>query len=263
MTVWDGSLLLAFILCHRPALVRGKRVLELGAGTGLLGIVCARLGAVSPLSISPSLSHLSRSRPPFRSLPCSTLLTDLSADSGQELVVMTDLTSDGGLGACPVATRFADAIQRNCPGRPACFAPLAWGAAGAARVLRQELQGRPPDVVLCADLVYDPGAAAPLLETLATCGARPPAQLPLQPRPLARHGPCADALVTRRAGSWARRRARSSCRARTSLRPPSASLRSLRGCSKSKGSKRSWERTLALWKRRAPAPDRQRAAAAD
>jgi predicted nicotinamide N-methyase len=71
VTVWDGSLLLAFILCHRPALVRGKRVLELGAGTGLLGIVCARLGAVSPLSISPSLSP-SLSLPP--SLSFSSLL---------------------------------------------------------------------------------------------------------------------------------------------------------------------------------------------
>ena len=41
--IWPGGELLASFLT--PALVRGRRVLELGCGTGLPGIVAARLGA--------------------------------------------------------------------------------------------------------------------------------------------------------------------------------------------------------------------------
>ena len=44
-TVWDGGLLLADYLQACPTVVRGKNVLELGAGVGLVGLTAAALGA--------------------------------------------------------------------------------------------------------------------------------------------------------------------------------------------------------------------------
>ena len=46
LRTWEASLHLGQYLCANPSLVRNKQVLELGAGTGYLGILCAKhLGA--------------------------------------------------------------------------------------------------------------------------------------------------------------------------------------------------------------------------
>ncbi|OAA65825.1 FAM86A protein [Niveomyces insectorum RCEF 264] len=46
LRTWEASMHLGVYLCRDPALVRGKRVLELGAGTGYVSILCAKyLGA--------------------------------------------------------------------------------------------------------------------------------------------------------------------------------------------------------------------------
>lgn len=45
VNVWDGALLLAHYLDQQPLLVRNKRVLEVGAGCGLVGMAAGVLGA--------------------------------------------------------------------------------------------------------------------------------------------------------------------------------------------------------------------------
>ncbi|KAL2016071.1 hypothetical protein VTK56DRAFT_4309 [Thermocarpiscus australiensis] len=46
LRTWEASLHLGQYLCVKPSLVNGKRVLELGAGTGYLAVLCAKyLGA--------------------------------------------------------------------------------------------------------------------------------------------------------------------------------------------------------------------------
>jgi hypothetical protein len=43
--VWPASVALARLLAHCPSLVRGKRVLEIGAGLGLVGVAAMGAGA--------------------------------------------------------------------------------------------------------------------------------------------------------------------------------------------------------------------------
>ncbi|CAM9270371.1 unnamed protein product, partial [Ectocarpus fasciculatus] len=45
LNTWDGAVVLAKYLEANPHIVAGKRVLELGSGTGLAGIAAAMLGA--------------------------------------------------------------------------------------------------------------------------------------------------------------------------------------------------------------------------
>ncbi|XP_005111925.1 protein N-lysine methyltransferase METTL21A isoform X2 [Aplysia californica] len=58
--VWDSAVVLAEYMHTHPQLVRGKGVLELGAGTGLAGLVAASLGAeVVVTEREEAMNHLS------------------------------------------------------------------------------------------------------------------------------------------------------------------------------------------------------------
>lgn len=45
VNTWDGAIVLAKFFENNPDIVRGKRILELGAGTGVAGLSTALLGA--------------------------------------------------------------------------------------------------------------------------------------------------------------------------------------------------------------------------
>jgi predicted nicotinamide N-methyase len=47
---WSGGLVLARYICDRPETVRGRRVLDLGAGGGIVAIAAARTGAAHVLA---------------------------------------------------------------------------------------------------------------------------------------------------------------------------------------------------------------------
>src|ERR1700759_858210 len=47
---WAGGQALARYVLDNPAIVRGRRVLDIGSGSGLVGIAAARAGAASVLA---------------------------------------------------------------------------------------------------------------------------------------------------------------------------------------------------------------------
>lgn len=78
--LWPTALVLARYLCENPSLVAGQRVIELGAGSGAVGLVCAALGATSvtltdvpealPL-IESNVAHNPRLASRVRAAPCT------------------------------------------------------------------------------------------------------------------------------------------------------------------------------------------------
>lgn len=59
--LWPAAVGLGHALCARPELVRGKRVLELGAGVGLGSLVAKKLGAdVTASDMHPDMATLCR-----------------------------------------------------------------------------------------------------------------------------------------------------------------------------------------------------------
>ena len=134
--IWPGGELLASFLT--PALVRGRRVLELGCGTGIAGLAAADLGAAE------------------------IVLTDAEIDGAvanaarhSAEIVLTDAEIDGAV---------ANAARH---GTEIAVRTLAWGDAAALAALRP-----PFDLVLAADVVYpaSDGAIGPLLATLSGAG---------------------------------------------------------------------------------------------
>ena len=71
--VWASAHILAEHIATCPELVRGRRVLELGSGCGLTGILAAKLGAAQVLAYPPSFVHAC----PFTSWRASTSVTKL------------------------------------------------------------------------------------------------------------------------------------------------------------------------------------------
>ncbi|CAN0394286.1 unnamed protein product, partial [Ectocarpus sp. 12 AP-2014] len=56
--MWPAAIILSRLLCRNPSLVRGRRVLEIGAGLGLAGLVAARIQQVPSSSSNASLAGL-------------------------------------------------------------------------------------------------------------------------------------------------------------------------------------------------------------
>lgn len=100
--VWEAAVHLSAYLVDRSVVLKGQRVIELGAGTGLLGIFAARLGAVVTLTdlpvVLPSLaSNVSANSPPAgwssppSVLPLSWGVDQLDFPSDWDLVLGSDV----------------------------------------------------------------------------------------------------------------------------------------------------------------------------
>ncbi|CAM9875264.1 unnamed protein product, partial [Ectocarpus sp. 6 AP-2014] len=56
--MWPAAIILSRLLCQNPSLVRGRRVLEIGAGLGLAGLVAARIQQAPSSASNASLEGL-------------------------------------------------------------------------------------------------------------------------------------------------------------------------------------------------------------
>ncbi|KAL3422574.1 hypothetical protein PVAG01_06730 [Phlyctema vagabunda] len=149
LRTWEASLHLGNYLAWHPALIQGRSILELGAGTGYLSILCAKYlgahavlatdgsdGVVSSLATNIGLNDLessarsSQSQAPFPSFPFSSLSQIISvrdliwgdallgtddpvvrAGTDIDMVLGADVTYDDSAHE-PLATTFNELLDR-------------------------------------------------------------------------------------------------------------------------------------------------------
>ncbi|KAJ3184256.1 Methyltransferase-like protein 21D [Geranomyces variabilis] len=138
-TVWDSALCLAKYIEKRakrePHILHGARVIEIGSGTGLVGLVFAALGGGSSESVT------------LTDTPNALRLLRRNVDH------MAKVLKDQGL-ALPALSSAA----------------LTWGSENDATALRSS-DPQPPTHVLVSDCLYVPSLYSALLGTLdAVCG---------------------------------------------------------------------------------------------
>ncbi|TQV95374.1 Methyltransferase-16 [Cordyceps javanica] len=155
LRTWEAALHLGQYLCERPAIVRGRRVLELGAGTGYLSILCARHLRSAHVVASDGSDDV------LANLPDSLLLNGLPQQQRQE--------EEAGASSSPSSSSRPNITPME----------LEWGhttlAAAAARGQDQDQdQDVDVDVVLGADITYDGSVIPALTATLRALFARHP-----------------------------------------------------------------------------------------
>ena len=149
--VWPGAAALAQALAPGGAFggaVRGKRVLELGAGGGLPGLVCAAAGAAHVV-----LSDLPEALPRLRRGIRQNNLAN---------VVVKALDWRSGVCHPLFADHNVEGLVTEYLGSTLPGVSRSWDA-------KRWLDHEPFDVVLCCDGVYRESLAAPLLTTLKRC----------------------------------------------------------------------------------------------
>jgi predicted nicotinamide N-methyase len=107
---WGGGLALARHFLDRPETVRGRRVLDLGAGSGLVAIAAAKAGARAAIAsdVDPNAIAALRLNAAANAVAIEAALGDLTGGSPPpvDLVAVGDLFYDGDLAPC--VTAFLD-----------------------------------------------------------------------------------------------------------------------------------------------------------
>jgi predicted nicotinamide N-methyase len=107
---WGGGLALARHFLDRPEIVAGRRVLDLGAGSGLVAIAAAKAGASAVIAsdIDPCAIAALRLNAAANAVAIEAALGDLTAGPPPpvDLVAVGDLFYDGDLAGC--VTAFLD-----------------------------------------------------------------------------------------------------------------------------------------------------------
>ncbi|CAI5477395.1 unnamed protein product [Closterium sp. Yama58-4] len=152
---WPSAVVLAEYLWQQREVIKGKRVIELGAGTGLCGILCAKLGAQVTLTDAHSQAQV------LYSLHQAAELNGLSCTGGVKdcQAPKREPGGSGESGECGKAVKCED--LSSPPSGGVSVVPLTWGD-----VSQQVFQLPPSDVIIGADVLYDASAFDPLLSTV-------------------------------------------------------------------------------------------------
>eukprot|EP01047_Picozoa_sp_COSAG01_P026081 COSAG01_NODE_1668_length_9563_cov_23.675613_11_plen_300_part_00 len=159
-------------------------MLELGSGTGVLGCLCAQLGAATvTVSDLPAVVPLLR-----LNLLLNSAADDGSAPPDRDREDPSTAAAGTGAAPSPEPSKPANATVSPAPAQPRRRAPdcgasareagapvravaLPWGEP-LSPVARAAVGGTPCDCVLLCDVVYEPTLFPPLLRTLQElCGA--------------------------------------------------------------------------------------------
>ncbi|WP_332690437.1 class I SAM-dependent methyltransferase [Devosia sp.] len=165
---WAGGLALAHHFVAHPRLVAGKRVLDLGAGSGLVGIVAARAGArVSAAEIDPNGRAAIGLNAAANGVPIQAVEIDLAdaAPTGFDLIAAGDVFYNADVGrlmlpflercaAAGVDVLIGDPDRRDLPvERLERLASYAVGDVGDARASAERVGSvyrlRPPERAPC------------------------------------------------------------------------------------------------------------------
>lgn len=186
--VWTAARLLASQLAASPEFCRGKTVLELGAGVGLVGLVAHALGA--DVVLSDALPSLLEAMARSCALSHAAAAADSAVDAGggayswPRLRVRRLLWDDDGAERCTLEPKPSGAAR--CQDAAAAVAAALDPASYLAAALRKaSLRGEPPsdcpglephetfDLVVASDVLYDFGCRRTLPRVLSRRLARP------------------------------------------------------------------------------------------
>ncbi|KAK0653072.1 putative methyltransferase-domain-containing protein [Cercophora newfieldiana] len=99
LRTWEAALHLGQYLCANPGFVQNKRVLELGAGTGYLGILCAKYLEAEHVLVSDGSEDVINNLPDsffLNGLQASTRVSPLELRWGHALVGTEEQAWNGG-----------------------------------------------------------------------------------------------------------------------------------------------------------------------
>ncbi|NXU93103.1 EF2KT methyltransferase, partial [Xiphorhynchus elegans] len=150
LITWDAALHLAEWAVENPEVFRDRTVLELGSGIGFTGIAICK--TCQPKTYIFSDCH----HCVLRQLGENIRLNGFVLEPGVTWSIQTE-------------SQRQEVEAKNCQNPKLIVAELDWGS-----VTEKELVGLQPDVVLAADVVYDPEiilALIGMLQKLSTCRA--------------------------------------------------------------------------------------------
>jgi predicted nicotinamide N-methyase len=139
--VWNAGVALPFWLAKNANLIKGKRVLELGAGCGQAGIAAALLGATEVLvtDLAEVTAHLKRNVDRNATAAPNVATAELDWSLAVPPCLVDHITTEADTD---------DDMKNVVPAWPSCVLGKQW------------------DVVLCADCCYGEDSVVPLTCTL-------------------------------------------------------------------------------------------------
>ncbi|KND03815.1 uncharacterized protein SPPG_01271 [Spizellomyces punctatus DAOM BR117] len=135
LCTWEAALRFAeYLLNAAPEVIQGRRILELGAGAGLLGLVCLYMGA------------------------SSVELTDVDEGVLERLKENVDLNSQ----------MIIDRMARDFGGHQSNPPNIRVSKLDWESVDFDDIASRNAEIIVCADVVYDPILIPPLTSVLGS-----------------------------------------------------------------------------------------------